>query len=141
MNIIYAKKLWEYMKSGLVKKMYDAEIYSDGRKVRGFHKWADNKKTIGIIRLNSKAYGEILYFLILDWRQNGNIYLIVFPSNKKGPLIEIHRLESMGSKLPSFRWIYSPSKKDDKNKKRLIYFKKHFISTDVNINLDRKSVV
>ena len=134
MDILYAKKLWQYMKSNLVKEMYEAKIYSDGRKVRGFHEWADNRKVIGIISLHSKAYEEMLYFLILEWGRKDDIYLVIFPSNRSGPLIEIHNLEVADLRIPTFKWKYSPSKHDGRNKARKTYFQKHFISTDVNIN-------
>lgn len=134
MDIHYARKLWKYIKSSVVKNNYEGEIYSDGKKVRGFHEWADKRNVIGIIKLHSAAYDETLYFLLIEWGRKDNIYLVIFPLNRSGPLIEIQNLDTSDQSSQTFKWKYSPSKQDGRNKDRKKYFEKHFISTDVNIS-------
>jgi predicted HNH restriction endonuclease len=82
-----------------------------------------------------------LHFVIIKWKQGessrmkGQWYLVLFPANRHGPLVEIWETKKDNIEQKSLYWNYSPSKRDGKNELRKAYFQKHFKNTRVVIDL------
>lgn len=96
--------------------------------VRDFHHWADSRWAVAIDRLERN--GTVLLLLLIDWWDDGEYYAVVFPEDRKGPLIEIHRLGDVGADRV-LRWRYKPTKRDGRNAERRSRFIELAGSTEV----------
>ena len=73
-----------------------------------------NQECVGAYRIASDA--SALYFLLIEWnpeRRPKQYYLVVYRSNRNGPVCEIHELRNK-----RLAWMYSPTKRDKKNQER-----------------------
>lgn len=83
----------------------------------GFHFFADGKPCMGAFRI-ARADGENLWLLVIDWHENGNYYVVLYPNdNNLAPLAELHNQRN-GQKSVDLVWTYSPRKRDGLNKER-----------------------
>ena len=99
----------------------------------GFHHWADACPCEGAFLFKDQS-GTGYWILFLEWRFDGNFYLVIFPESKSGPIAEIHRL-TVNKNEAVLHWRYSPSKRDGKNDDRKAYFSEAFLSTEVRISV------
>lgn len=100
----------------------------------GFHQWADGRPALGAYLVSGGPSASRLWLALVDWRESENMYLVLFPESRSGPVAEIHRT----SELPegdALHWKYSPSLRDGKNEQRRAYFDRAFGSCDVFIRL------
>ncbi len=97
----------------------------------GFHPWADLKPCEGAF-LFKNPEGDSLWVLLIDWREQENFYVVLFPESKSKPIAEIHHLtEQDGESV--LDWRYSPNKRDGRNAERKAYFVEVFLSEHVQI--------
>ena len=99
----------------------------------GFHQWADARPCEGAFLFRDNA-GNGLWSLLIDWKENGNFYLVLYPESKSGPIAEIHRVTEDHDEA-ILHWRYSPSKRDGRNEERKDYFSEAFLSADVQISV------
>lgn len=116
-------------------KKYKLIELINGDQLHGFHQWGNERSCVGAYLFEDREdQGNCLWVLLLDWRINGNFYLVLFPESKAGPLVEIHRLTANnGEKV--LHWRYSPSKHDGRNEERKVYFVDAFLSVNVQISV------
>ncbi|SMC95414.1 HNH endonuclease [Desulfocicer vacuolatum DSM 3385] len=82
-----------------------------------FHSFADGKICIGAFKIN-KASGKTLWLLVIDWRNDGNYYVVIYPeNNNQAPIAELHD-QRVGKDSVDLVWKYSPRKRDGRNKER-----------------------
>ncbi len=112
---------------------YNLERSHAPGKLSDFHQWADGKPCEGaFLFMDQLSVG--IWVLLIDWREDGNFYVVIFPHSRSGPVAEIHRVEGQGDEM-TFRWKYSPRKRDDKNDERKRYFIESFLSDVVDISV------
>lgn len=114
------------------RKYCVTEFITKGRTISNFHVWADGKKYEGAYLVKNR-YEISLWLIFIEWKP-GRFYLIIFPENRNGPLLEIHRLEKSESGDTYLGWTYKPTKRDVKNLKRVEYFSKYYFSPEVTIS-------
>ncbi|MHB1707097.1 MAG: HNH endonuclease [Acidithiobacillus sp.] len=114
---------------------YSLIEHIDAEELVGFHPFADARKCVGAYLFEDhEANDNRLWVLLLDWRKNGNFYIVLFPGAQFGPVVEIHRLTvNNGEKV--LHWRYSPSKRDGRNEERKAYFVDAFLSENVQISV------
>jgi len=97
-----------------------------------FHHWANDRPCEGAFLVRSD--GQLAFWLVIvDWKQNENYYLAVFPESRSGPLAEIHKC--IGEpESETFHWKYTPIKHDGRNPERKEYFSAVYDSTEVLIS-------
>jgi len=101
-----------------------------------FHQFANGEKCEGVYCVKNK-YGQSYWFVLIEWNRKIGYYLIVFPENRSGPLIEIHKTEvKIG--FENLLWKYSPSKRDGRNALRKAYFSKFVPGGNVVISLPKE---
>ena len=98
-----------------------------------FHPWAENYENLGAFLLRQKDSKTAYWLVFNEWNPKYDFYLIVYPENRAGTLIEIHRIKNN-----NFIWEYSPAKRDGRNSERKAYFEKYFHSTNVEISIPEK---
>ena len=137
-----ARNLWKLLTESSVLKQFKGSItYQQGQPLSGFHQWADGQPTVGIVFLKHPSYDNGLFFLLIRWkagqssRLSNEYYLVLFPLNRQGPYVEIWETRKEDKGSISLLWEYAPRKRDNKNLKRKQYFKTHFKSTDVVLNI------
>lgn len=108
------------------------------KELSGFHKWADDRPYEGAFLFKDKLDNG-LWILIIDWGENDNFYIILFPESISGPIAEIHKLIDRAQNEPVLNWRYSPSKQDGRNKERKAYFVETFLSDEVQISVPADS--
>lgn len=96
-----------------------------------FHPWADHKPLVSAHRI-LRNDGTELFFLLIDWRQKDEWYLVVCSPQNHAPLVEIWREEATIGAI-NLQWTYKPVKRDGLNRARVDFFRRHFI--DVNLVL------
>lgn len=60
----------------------------EGRPLRSFHEWADDKALISADRI-SRNDSKCLIVLLIDWAETGEFYCVIFPDTRSSPLAEI----------------------------------------------------
>lgn len=95
----------------------------EGRPLRSFHQWVDNKALVSADRI-IRSDGKRLILLLIDWAATGEFYCVVFPDNQSGPLAEIWSVQQ-GAGAENLVWTYKPMKQDGQNARRLAYFRRH----------------
>lgn len=104
----------------------------------GFHQWADGHPCDGAF-LFKDSQGHGLWILLIDWRDQNNFYVVLFPESKAGPIAEIHKLIDDTPTEAILRWRYSPSKHDGRNEERKAYFLEAFLSDEVQISVPKRA--
>lgn len=104
------------------------------RRLSGFHQWADGHQYEGAFLIEDES-GHRLWILLIDWREQDNFYVVLFPESKIGPIAEIHKLISRAPNDLVLTWRYSPSKRDGRNEERKAYFVEAFLSKEVQISV------
>jgi hypothetical protein len=94
-----------------------------GRPLRSFHEWADGKALVSADRV-TRTDGRRLILLLIDWKDTGEFYYVIFPDDRSGPLAEIWRVRQ-GAGADNLLWSYAPRKRDGKNNRRVGYFRRH----------------
>lgn len=109
--------------------------FEKGR-IYNFQQWANEKKCEGAFLITSQ-FGQSYWFVLIDWYDRGDYYLIIFPENRSGPLIEIHKTE-VKIDFKNLLWAYSPSKRDGRNALRKAYFSKFAPGGNVVISFPKE---
>lgn len=104
----------------------------DGTTMSNFHEWANEKNYEGAF-LISNQYDERYWFVLIEWKPQ-RYYLVLFPDDRSGPLLEIHQLETDDKSNQYLEWTYKPTKRDGKNADRVEYFKKFYFDSAVTIS-------
>lgn len=133
------KKVAERLNKRILRDLKGSSSYQimesrlDG-KLSKFHAFADGKPCIGA-HLVKNNRGEALWVLVIDWRDNGNYYVSVYPEKShQGVYAELHN--DVKSHVQSeLRWKYSPSKQDGKNPARKEAFESLCGSLEVLVSL------
>lgn len=85
--------------------------------LEGFHSFADDKPCLGAFKVG-KVAGEKLWLLIIDWHDNDNYYVVIYPEDKNlAPVAELHDQRG-GHDSVDLVWNYSPRKRDGRNEER-----------------------
>ncbi|MBU2876452.1 HNH endonuclease [Aliiglaciecola lipolytica] len=85
--------------------------------LNGFHAFANGKPCIGAFKVHRIA-GGTLWLLVIDWRADGNFYVVVYPENNNlAPLAELHDAREAQDSI-DLVWSYSPKKRDGRNEER-----------------------
>lgn len=103
-------------------------------KLSDFHQWVDGRPALGAYLVSAGSPASRLWIVLIDWRQSQNMYVVLFPESRNGPVAEIHRM----TELPdgdALHWTYSPSLRDGKNEQRRAYFNRAFGSCDVFVRM------
>ena len=98
-----------------------------------FHQWANNRPYNGAFLFQQKKSEHNLWILLIDWRNNGNFYVVLFPENRARPIAEIHHVTTDIDGNNVLNWHYTPAMQDGRNEERRQYFAEHFHSLDVQI--------
>jgi len=112
---------------------YTINRIDDGEPIEGFHQWVDFKELVGaflVTSLNKQPF----YILLIDWHEENNYYLVIYPNNKSGPIAELHKTEQKHGNT-DLCWSYQPVKRDGRNAERKAYFEKYFLTTEVRIKV------
>ena len=99
--------------------------------LQGFHQWADGKPCLGSILVRDNQTQAKLWLLVIEWNPNHGYYLVIYPEDRSGPMIEIQRESSPGS----LAWSYSPTKQDGRNEKRKELFSAVYGGLEAKIDL------
>lgn len=106
----------------------------EGDYLEDFHQWADFKSHLGSFLIRKEDDKTALWFVFNQWNPNHGYYLIVFPENRKGPLIEIQKKDD-----EDLKWRYKPSKRDGKNSERKEYFREYFGDVEVTVSVPKNT--
>jgi hypothetical protein len=128
-----AKNISSLLSSAADGNRYKLELSHAPGKLSEFHQWADEKPCEGAF-LFIDQLGVGIWVLLIDWREDGNFYVVIFPRSRSGPVAEIHMAEGKGDEI-TLSWRYSPRKRDDKNVERKRYFIESFLSDVVEISV------
>lgn len=133
----YAKEISQLLTSvtRTAGSKYQLKERINKKKLTGFHHWADSRPCEGAYLFEDQV-GDGLWILLIDWREQDNFYVVLFPESKSGPIAEIHRLTVEGGE-EVLHWRYSPSKRDGKNEERKAYFVDAFLSDNVQISVPK----
>lgn len=102
--------------------------------LKGFHSFADGKPCIGAFRIE-RVDGEKLWLLVIDWYEDGNYYVVLYPNNKNlAPIAELHNQRD-GHESVDLIWTYRPRKRDGRNKERKEAFAQIAGSVDYVVSL------
>lgn len=104
------------------------------RPLVGFHKWADGKPHVATF-LVERDDQLALYFVLVDFRENGEYYLVVYPRNRSNPHAEIWTIGKDPVGRGSLEWTYSPSKQDGRNPERVAHFQRSVGDSVLRISL------
>ncbi len=119
-----AQRLYDCINLAVNRKLTNykvAEVPYTGTSIYGFHEWVDGNDLIGALKIQSWA-NKCYYLFFIEWQPGrGNYYLTIYPENKSGPIVEIHRTEKVLESL-CLCWDYSPRKQDGRNDQRKSYF-------------------
>jgi predicted HNH restriction endonuclease len=110
--------------------------YLAPKPLSGFHRWADSKEFEGGFLIENEN-GFKIWLLLIEWNKKNGFYIVLFPENKKGPLVEIQEVSIDGNES-HLKWRYKPSKRDGKNEERKAYFAKYFFDLEVFIPIPEK---
>ncbi|BBE11028.1 hypothetical protein HH1059_10890 [Halorhodospira halochloris] len=100
----------------------------------GFHSFADGKPCMGAFRIE-RVDGEALWLLVIDWYDDGNYYVVLYPSNNNlAPIAELHNQRN-GQESVDLIWTYSPRKRDGRNNERKEAFVQAAGSADYVVSL------
>jgi len=116
------------------EKKYMLAEQINTKRLSGFHQWADGHSYEGAFLFKEQT-GNGIWILLIDWRDQNNFYLVLFPESKTGPIAEIHKLIENTPDEAILNWRYSPSKHDGRNEERKSYFIKAFLSDEVQISV------
>ena len=106
--------------------------YASGN-LTDFQQWADGKPCEGaFLFIDHQSVG--IWVVLIDWKENGNYYVVIFPESKAGPVAEIHETHGEGDEI-ILSWKYSPTKRDGRNLERKQYFIEAFLSDVVTISI------
>jgi len=116
-NSDVAKKLSKLLKRTAEKSnMFRLIKTLDSGVVQGFHTFANGRNSFGGFLISNES--ETLWVLIIDWKDNDNYYLVLYPeNNNQAPLAELHK-EIINHDGSDLEWTYVPRKKDGKNEHR-----------------------
>ena len=91
------------------------DLLATDSELKGFHQWADGHKHLESYLIEDEE-GYKFWFQFIDWKNSDNYYLVIFPEDHSGPIIEIHQMNTE----QQLEWIYTPKKHDSKqnNEKR-----------------------
>lgn len=106
--------------------------YASGS-LTGFHQWADGKPCEGaFLFIDQQTVG--IWILLIDWKEDDNFYVVIFPQSRVGPVAEIHEIHGEGDEI-SLSWKYAPTKRDGRNLERKRYFIEALLSDSVTISI------
>ena len=105
----------------------------------GFHSFANGKPCMGAFKVN-RVQSESLWVLVIDWRGNGNFYVVIYPEDHNlAPIAELHNVRERQDSI-DLVWKYITRKRDEFNEER----KKAFIygvgGTEYVVSLPGSSV-
>lgn len=107
--------------------------------LKRFHTFANDRPCLGAFLIENKSNMR-LWILLIDWRENGNFYVVIYPErHNSAPLAELHDQRS-GKVSTDLIWSYKPSKRDDKNSRRKETFIRAVGSQDFVVSLPGPSV-
>lgn len=104
--------------------------------IRDFHHWADGALTEAAYLFQRRADRKKLWVLLIEWNEANGFYVVVFPEDRRGPIVEIHRMEHNGER-ELLKWQYKPAKRDNKNRERREFFESLYGSASVLIPVPR----
>ncbi len=99
----------------------------------GFHQWADGKRLISAYEIR-RDDGEVIYCLLIDWRESAEWYLVLCSQMTHAPLSELWR-ETQHDDIVSLAWRYQPTKRDGRNGDRVAYFRRHVGDTTLQVSV------
>ncbi len=82
-------------------------------RLEGFHPWVEGRAVFGAWRVAAPS-GRSLELLLIDWAEKETGYLVVYPANRTGPILEAHRIEET-RRRSHLCWRYTPFKRDGRN--------------------------
>lgn len=112
---------------------YKLECWYASGNLTNFHQWADGKPCEGAFLFTDQQTVGI-WILLIDWKEDGNFYVVLFPLSRVGPVAEIHETHGEGEEI-SLSWKYSPTKRDGRNLERKQYFIEALLSDVVTISI------
>lgn len=124
MDYATALQIAEYL-AGLRAETYGYEVnrVQAGTPLQDFHQWANGKPLIAADHVR-RGPDESLLTLLIDWRAQGQWYLIACSPTTRAPLAELWR-EEIDDSIHNLVWRYKPVKRDGRNEERLEYFRRH----------------
>jgi hypothetical protein len=133
MNKQMAIRLATLLGNASVRKSvrFNVERIASDRPLQGFHQWADGRPLVSADRV-TRSDENALVILLIDWRQNGEYYCVVYPGDRSSPLVEIWRTERV-DRTTNLWWDYKPMKRDGRNAERVERFRERMGSTRVNL--------
>ena len=104
--------------------------------VENFHRWADGHNAKAGFLFERNEDGVRYWLLVIEWNVRiGPYYLVIYPENRSGPILEIHRFAEESALKGELSWTYTPRKHDGRNKVRKERFCSIFSSTEVQISI------
>lgn len=102
--------------------------------LQNFHHWADGRPALGGFLVSVGSSARRIWVALVDWKNSGDIYLVLFPENLSGPIAEIHDTTETPDGI-QLRWKYAPRLRDGKNEQRRAHFIRGFGSCDVYVRI------
>lgn len=84
--------------------------------------------------LIAQRHNPPLWLLIIDWKRDGNYYLVLYPKDRGSPIAELHN-QGSGQRSVDLTWTYQPTKQDKRNGERREAFRKAFGRLDCVVSL------
>ena len=100
--------------------------------IDGFHHWANGAPIEGGYLFHRRLDGQRLWLLLIEWNPSYGFYVVVFPEDQRGPIVEAHHIEE-GPSRKLLKWRYAPVKRDGKNRQRREFFESLYGTTSVLI--------
>lgn len=93
-------------------------------RLEGFHPWVEGRAVFGAWRVAAPS-GRSLELLLIDWAEKETGYLVVYPANRTGPILEAHRIEET-RRRSHLCWRYTPFKRDGRNAERTALYEREY---------------
>ncbi|MCB5191575.1 HNH endonuclease [Methylobacillus arboreus] len=104
--------------------------------LEGFHTFANGKPCLGAFKIGrASEKGLKLWLLVIDWKDSGNYYIVIYPENHNlAPIAELHDQQNNRDSVDLI-WTYSPRKRDEQNALRKRAFVEAVGSIDYIVSL------
>ncbi len=135
-----AKNLVNAMRSGFAKN-FSYRLLNELKKfpIQKFHSFANDKPCLGAF-LVEKEQEEKLWLLVIDWRNDNNYYLVIYPENHhSAPIAELHD-QLIEENSVDLVWTYNPRKRDKRNNERKTTFIRELGSANYIVSLPSAQV-
>lgn len=135
-----AKQLNSLINSGISESSnYSLVEQKMSGELSGFHTFADGRPCLGGYLVSNKA-GAKYWILVIDWKRDGNYYVVLYPEkHSSAPIAELHDHRD-GAEVADLIWYYKPSKRDGKNPQRKDVFTQIVGSVEFVVSLPGVSV-